>query len=190
MDALRQQAAKAGSAYQEWAALHVRATAGLATAVNILARLPALQDGGHFQALGLGPDVQAEVLGKQLQALNEALAGVHAALAAARDPVRELECAALEAGRRAAGMSLMAATQRRGPEPSAAEVAEALQDAWRMCRDELALKQAAVGLLRLDLPQDDAAAVLACLEAQPNVDAARIQAFLQQMAETAPRKPP
>jgi pyruvate-formate lyase len=56
--------------------------------------------------------------------------------AAARDPVRELECAALEAGRRAAGMSLMAATQRRGPEPSAAEVAEALQDAW--CGQQIA----------------------------------------------------
>ncbi|GBF98745.1 hypothetical protein Rsub_11151 [Raphidocelis subcapitata] len=189
MDALRQQATKAGGAFQEWSSLHARATAGLATAVNILARLPALQDGGHFEALGLGPEEQAEVLGKQLQAFNEALAGVHAALSGAREPVRELERAALEAGKRAAGMSLAAATQRRGPEPSAAEVAEALQDAWRMCRDELALKQAAVGLLRLDLPQEDAAALLACFEAQPNVDAARIQAFLQQMVETAPRKP-
>jgi hypothetical protein len=159
MDALRQQAAKAGSAYQEWAALHVSGaekqqwgvgkrlrarqepsplptpdtdrryvqlrgwqprstswhgfrcvpplqlyrplvtysrrsvncsappqTAQCAAPAAPRRRKPnqtkpqALQDGGHFQALGLGPDVQAEVLGKQLQALNEALAGVHAAL--------------------------------------------------------------------------------------------------------------
>jgi hypothetical protein len=45
-------------------------------------------------------------------------------------PVRELERAALEAAKRGAAMPLAAAAQRRGPEPSAAEVVEALQDAW------------------------------------------------------------
>jgi hypothetical protein len=48
--------------------------------------------------------------------------------------VRDLERAALEAGRRVAGLSLAAAAQRRGPEPSPAEVAEALQDAWWAAR--------------------------------------------------------
>lgn len=42
--------------------------------------MQALQDAGHFAALGCGAEVQQEVLGKQLQAFNTALAGVHAAL--------------------------------------------------------------------------------------------------------------
>ena len=44
--------------------------------------------------------------------------------------VRELERASLEAAKRGGTMSLAAAAQRRGPEPSPAEVVEALQDAW------------------------------------------------------------
>lgn len=44
--------------------------------------------------------------------------------------VRDLERVALEAAKRGAAMSLAAATQRRGPEPSVAEVVEALQDTW------------------------------------------------------------
>jgi hypothetical protein len=102
-----------------------------------------------------------------------------------------------------------------------------------MCRDELILKQTAVGLVTLDSKPEDASALLACFEgavlsvyasslhrdchndaavfntpaanwsrpkhpspprhrntaAQPNVDTARMEAFLQQMVETAPRKP-
>ena len=138
MDALRQQVAKASAAYSEWTALHARATAALSTAVNILARLPSLQDAaGHLEALGLGAEARAEVLAKQLAALQEALAAVHAAHARAAAAVRELERAALEAGKRGGGagggagaMPLAAAAQRRGPEPSVAEAIEALQDAW------------------------------------------------------------
>jgi hypothetical protein len=78
--------------------------------------------------------VQREVLGKQLQAFQAALATVQSALTQLQAPVRELERAALEAGRRGAAMSLAAAAQRRGPEPSVAEVVEALQDAWWVAR--------------------------------------------------------
>ncbi|KIZ06064.1 hypothetical protein MNEG_1895 [Monoraphidium neglectum] len=189
MDALRQQAAKAATAYRDWGSLHARSAAGLATAVNILGRLQALQDASHFEALGCSKEVQEEVLAKQLQALHAALASVHAALSEMQAPVRELERAALEAAKRGAAMPLAAAAQRRGPEPSAAEVVEALQDAWRMCRDELVLKQTAVGLVTLDASPGDTAALLACYEAQPNIDQPRLEAFWQQMAETAPRKP-
>ncbi|KAI8472635.1 MAG: casein kinase 2 substrate [Monoraphidium minutum] len=189
MDALRQQATKAAAAYRDWTALHARSAAALATAVNILSRLQALQDAAHFQGLGCGPELQREVLGRQLQAFDAALAGAHEALCQMQGAVRELERAALEAAKRGGGLPLAAAARRRGPEPSPAEVVEALQDAWRMCRDELVLKQTAVGLVTFGSSPEDAAALLACYEAQPNVDTPRIEAFLRQMAETAPRKP-
>lgn len=189
MDALRLQATKAAAAYRDWNSLHARSAAALNTAVHILARLQPLGVPRHYEALGCGADVQQEVLARQLQAFDAALAAVHSSLAQMASAVRELERSALEAARRASTLSLAATTQRRGPEPSAAEVVEVLQDAWRMCRDEWILAQAAVGVLKLSSTREEADALLAIYQARPNVDGRRAEACFAQLAETAPRKP-
>jgi hypothetical protein len=72
-----------------------------------------------------------------------------------------------------------------GAEPSVAQALEGLQDLHAMLRDELALQLAAVAAVRYDTSEADFAALLAAVEAQPNVDAPRLEALFRQAAAAA-----
>eukprot|EP00879_Flechtneria_rotunda_P025274 GHRR01026847.1.p2 GENE.GHRR01026847.1~~GHRR01026847.1.p2 ORF type:complete len:101 (+),score=26.91 GHRR01026847.1:285-587(+) len=83
-----------------------------------------------------------------------------------------------------ASRQLWAHTAHTGPRPSALECIEALHDMWLMCRDELMLKVAAVGLIAISMPAADMAALFHCYADQPNLERDKIDRVLALMQET------
>eukprot|EP00882_Tetradesmus_deserticola_P018477 GHRQ01019845.1.p1 GENE.GHRQ01019845.1~~GHRQ01019845.1.p1 ORF type:complete len:218 (+),score=41.37 GHRQ01019845.1:74-655(+) len=182
------QIAKAAILWIEWNSTHGACCQALSSAVNILERLEVLSDARMFAHVCQQPDVQQQVLVKQLAAFNKALALLHSHHEALKGTVREFERLHVEAVRSLrAAANLEAAAEPAGPQPTLVECVEALQDMWVMCKNELLLKIPAAGLVTLDLSPADAAALLACYQSQPNVLPAKANVVLALLKETAPR---
>ncbi|KAF6257578.1 casein kinase 2 substrate-domain-containing protein [Scenedesmus sp. NREL 46B-D3] len=181
------QIAKAANLWTEWNDTHRACCQALSSAVNILERLEVLADGSLFASLSHQPEVQQQVVAKQLAALNKALALLHSHHEALKGTVRDLERLHIEALRSlSAAANLEAAAVFAGPQPTAVQCVEALQDMWLMCKSELLLKIAAAGLVTLDMSLADSVALMACYQSQPNVRPAKVDVVLALLKETAP----
>eukprot|EP00877_Chromochloris_zofingiensis_P002142 jgi/Chrzof1/11929/Cz06g15010.t1 len=152
--------------------------------------LQALQDSETFADLNTSEQVQSLVLGKQVQAFDNALSVVHMNMSGFAIVTRELERLSVEASKlTGSSMSMAAAAECRGPEPSAIQYTEMLQDMWRACRDELLLKQAMMSSVTFATEAPELAALVCCFSDEPNIPTDDITAFLDQVAQAAPSHP-
>mmetsp|Transcript_29090 Transcript_29090/g.81988 ORF Transcript_29090/g.81988 Transcript_29090/m.81988 type:complete len:242 (+) Transcript_29090:139-864(+) len=74
-----------------------------------------------------------------------------------------------------------------GATPSTSECCEGLQDIWLMLKSELALKDALVKSVTYESTPAELSHIVACFQAQPNVDKQRIQDLLYVVMSTEPR---
>eukprot|EP00879_Flechtneria_rotunda_P028400 GHRR01030507.1.p1 GENE.GHRR01030507.1~~GHRR01030507.1.p1 ORF type:complete len:175 (+),score=44.48 GHRR01030507.1:52-576(+) len=163
---------KAAVLWAKWHNLHDVCIQAFSLANNICERLEQ-------------PNLQEAVVRKQLASLDKALAVIRDRHEALRGVVRDMERLYVDANHKlSASRQLWAHTAHTGPRPSALECIEALHDMWLMCRDELMLKVAAVGLIAISMPAADMAALFHCYADQPNLERDKIDRVLALMQET------
>jgi hypothetical protein len=131
-------------------------------------------------------DLQRLVITKQLVSLDKALSLLRQQHDQLQQVVRDLERLYIEASRclSLSGSALTAAAVPQGPEPSLLHIVETMQDTWVMCRDELLLKVAILGLVSLDASQQHMATLLQCYRDQPNIERSKADALLAILQET------
>ncbi|KAG2500947.1 hypothetical protein HYH03_000771 [Edaphochlamys debaryana] len=153
-------------ALEKWLALQDASNRLLKNAGNILQRLPVLAERRHFSALPDPAALQALVQAKLLRALEAVLGRLQANLSELEGVVRAQERQAVACWRLLGELGPAAAAN---PVPAAgasvAALVEAVEDVWRCCRDDLAVRAAALGALGLTTPPPAFAELEAALRA-------------------------
>ncbi|GIL72250.1 hypothetical protein Vretimale_448 [Volvox reticuliferus] len=146
---------RANDSIERWSALQEAASKLLSNAGNILQRLPVLSDARNFVALPQAKQLQQLVLAKQLRALEAVFGRLQANLAELENVVRVQERLVVEAWRLLgeAPSAVGCGTVQPGG-ASVAQLVESIEDVWRICRDDLAVRAAALaGLSYATSPQ-------------------------------------
>ncbi|EFJ52438.1 hypothetical protein VOLCADRAFT_86520 [Volvox carteri f. nagariensis] len=113
-----------------------------------LQRLPALSDVRNFSALPSAPQLQQLVFAKQARALEAVFGRLQANLVELESVVRSQERLVVEMWRllgESPSPGACGAVQPGGA--SVAQMVESVEDVWRMCRDDLAVRGAALASL-------------------------------------------
>ncbi|GIL45436.1 hypothetical protein Vafri_2676 [Volvox africanus] len=147
---------RANDSIEKWSALQEAASKLLSNAGNIIQRLPVLSDVRNFAALPQAKQLQQLVLAKQLRALEAVFGRLQANLGELEGLVRLQERLVVEVWRllgEAPSVGVCGTVQPGGA--SVAQLVESIEDVWRLCRDDLAVRAAALaGLSYATSPQE------------------------------------
>ncbi|GLC34695.1 hypothetical protein PLESTM_000226300 [Pleodorina starrii] len=139
---------RANDCLDKWLALQEAASKLFLNAGNILQRLPVLSDSRNFSSLPGAPQLQQLVLAKQTRALEAVFGRLQTNLSDLEGVVRSQERQVVEVWRlvgEGAGAEACGAVQSGGS--SVAQMVEAMEDVWRICRDDLAARAACLSAL-------------------------------------------
>ncbi|KAG1660371.1 hypothetical protein FOA52_012664 [Chlamydomonas sp. UWO 241] len=139
---------KATAALERWGALHDGSVQLINNFGNVLQRLPALAQPRNYDGLASPQKLQAAVQAAQALSLNNVLTRLHAIMDDLGAVVRQQERFALDAaGALGQNSDACLAGTPVSSTLAPAQMVEAIEDAWFMCRDELCLKAAIVSEL-------------------------------------------
>ena len=150
----------------------------LGTAVNAFERLPAIHDAARARAVD-GSEIliddafASRVVEAQYAALDRVFARLREECARFDALTRELERAKTDAWTRTRNLKpppKRAGGERSGPQPSIADCVLGLEEAWRMHKDECALKREIVKRASTCEDAEELKMLLRLFSAQPNLD--------------------
>ena len=180
---------RAGGVLEDWSHTHARASDLFAAAANIAERLPMLANPAAFESLPTdacgGPHVQPKVFSAQIAALDRLVGKLRIDVESFRALADALERIARDAAvtlRDSKPPAKASGAARRGPVPAPAECVAALDNLWRIHRDEAALKCALMNAVSLDASAEEWSKVAEVFVAQPNLDPADVRKLM----DTAP----
>ncbi|GLI64195.1 hypothetical protein VaNZ11_007386 [Volvox africanus] len=136
---------RANDSIEKWSALQEAASKLLSNAGNILQRLPVLSDARNFAALRQARQLQQLVLAKQIRALEAVFGRLQSNLGELEGLVRIQERLVVEVWKllgEAPSVEGCGTVQPGGA--SVAQLVESIEDVWRLCRDDLAVRAAAL----------------------------------------------
>lgn len=169
----RQLYARADGALQQWDALHASAVGAANTCVNIILRLPALQDADSYGGSQLLLDAQHELLGKQMQSFERGMARLQELMAELDGVARAVAKLAADGARllkeQRIALGSAVARQQLGATPSLADCVSGLQALRQALTDECRLHAALYAELRTGAAADDLQAAQLLLTDQPNI---------------------
>lgn len=143
--------------------------------MNAFERLPALERAVDGTTYGDGVDVTfaARVVGAQYEALDRLFKRLVEECDALEAVARELERVKTDAWARVRSVDpppKRAGMEKHGPQPSVAECVLGLEEAWRMHRDESALRRELVREARACRDPEELKVLHRLFAAQPNLD--------------------
>ncbi|KAG2427042.1 hypothetical protein HYH02_014687 [Chlamydomonas schloesseri] len=146
---------KSHECLEKWLAIQEAGARLLANAGNIIQRLPVLHDRRNYAALPNSQQLQTLVLAKQIRALESVFGRLQENLSEMASVVRAQERLVVEAWKLLGehpSAAACGAVQCGGA--SVAQLVECMEDVWRCCRDDLAVRAAALsGLSHTSTPQ-------------------------------------
>ena len=181
LNAYRASYARARGICDDYASAHASAATSLATAVNALERLPALERASEDV---MSSELRQHAVESQYVAIDDALVRCREACERCEAATRALESVAKDAWRRAHAVDpplRRAGGERLGPHPSVAECVCGLEDLWRMHRDECAVKAETSRRVATTRDADDLNQLLRIFTAQGNLDPAVIKEILDRV---------
>ena len=181
LNAYRASYARARGILDDYASAHASAATALATAVNALERLPALE---RAPPDVMPRELRQRALEAQYAAIDDALVRCGEARARCEAAARALESVAKDAWRRARAVEpplRRAGGERLGPHPSVADCVCGLEDLWRMHKDECAVKAEVSRRVATTTDADDLNELLRLFTAQGNLDPEVIKEILDRV---------
>ena len=175
LGAYRESYARVARARARWEDHHGAASALFGAVVNAFERLPALERAVVRETYGRDVDetFAARVVGAQYEALDRLFGRLVEECDALEAVARELERVKTDAWARMRSVDpppKRAGMEKSGPQPSVAECVLGLEEAWRMHRDESALRRELVREARACRDAEELKVLHRLFTAQPNLD--------------------
>lgn len=175
LNGYRELYARLGKARARWEDHHGAGSALFGAVVNAFERLPALERAIEGKTYGdaLDETFAERVVGAQFEALDRLFGRLVEECDALEAVARELERVKTDAWARMRSVDpppKRAGMERSGPQPSVAECVLGLEEAWRMHRDESALRRELVREARACRDPEELKILHRLFVAQPNLD--------------------
>ncbi|CAN6305810.1 unnamed protein product [Urochloa humidicola] len=177
---VQQRVRKAREEMDLWDDLNSRLLTNFNRATSVIDRLPVLGEGKNYGALRGVPNIQEDLMGKQIESLELIFVSMRETLEKLNGVVKALNKALRDTNQMVRGGSALTAKQMQlqvGILPTIAECLDGLRTLCEMHQAEFALKSSVISLLTWKSSSSDIAVLRQLLVDQPNIPKDEVQSI-------------